>query len=63
MSSAWVEPRKLAKSVYDTLNNTEKMKIKANLSSYGKSIFKNFNYSEEQSQEFIKEISKLLNGD
>lgn len=63
MSSAWIEPKKLAKSVYDTLNDIEKVKIKANLSSYGKSIFKNFNYSGQQSQEFITEISKLLNGD
>lgn len=63
MSSPWVDPTKLAKSVYDTLSDTDKIKIKANLSNYGKSVFKSFNYTEGQSQEFIKELSRLLNGE
>lgn len=63
MSSAWINPIKLAQSIYNTLSDIEKTKIKANLNNYGNSIFSKFNYSKEQSDEFIEEMSRLLNGD
>lgn len=63
MSSVWIEPKKLAQSVYDTLNELEKTKIKNNLKNYGNSIFNKFNYSKIERNIFIEEMSKLLDGD
>ena len=60
MSCAWIEPKKLAQSVFNKLTNIEKRKVKANLSNYGSSIFKNFNYNESEIKEFIEEMSVLL---
>ncbi len=60
MSCAWIEPKKLAQSVFNKLTSIEKRKVKANLSNYGSSIFKNFNYNESEIKEFIEEMSVLL---
>lgn len=63
MSSVWIEPTKLAQSIYEGLSELEKNKIKNNLNNYGNSIFNKFNYSKNDSDEFILKMSKLLNGD
>lgn len=60
MGSAWITPEKLAESVYQSLSEIEKVKVKDNINSYGYSIFKNFNYSSSESKTFIDKLKSLL---
>lgn len=57
------KPKKLAEIIFKTLSPHEKQKLKNNLPYYGKIIFSNMGYNDEQVQEFKKELSKLLEGE
>lgn len=55
-----IKPENLAKEIYNKLSDLEKIKIKNNLPNFGRSIFVKFNFTEEQSKEFLRHLGKLL---
>lgn len=57
----WINPIDMAESVFKSLAPEDKLKVKSNLNNYGYAIFAQFNYTPEQSQEFIDKLGSLLN--
>lgn len=56
----WMEPKILARSVYDSLSEIEKRRVSANIKNYGTAFIKKMYYTNEQAEEFIAELKRLL---
>lgn len=56
----WMEPGILAESVYDSLTDIEKKRVKANINNYGTAFIKKLYYTDEQAEIFINKLKNLL---
>lgn len=56
----WMEPEILAESVYDSLTDIEKKRVKANINNYGTAFIKKLYYTDEQAEIFINKLKNLL---
>lgn len=56
----WIKPEDLALSVYKSLNDIEKERVKANIDNYGTAFFQKFYYDEVQAEIFINKLKELL---
>lgn len=56
----WMKPEILAESVYDSLTDIEKKRVKANINNYGTAFIKKLYYTDEQTEIFINKLKNLL---
>lgn len=56
----WVYPENLAESVFNSLTDIEKERVKANIDNYGAAFIKKFYYDEMQAGLFIDKLKELL---
>ena len=56
----WMKPEILAESVYDSLTDIEKKRVKANINNYGTAFIKKLYYTDEQAEIFINKLKNLL---
>lgn len=56
----WMYPENLAESVFNSLTDIEKERVKANIDNYGSAFIKKFYYDEVQANLFIDKLKELL---